>query len=500
MKGKKDDIPKMLGATCAVALAVVTSEISTPTLLGIAGVASSLSTGIAANLLTEFTPRKIKRWFLDTHPGDMNHSLKKLFVKSIQDALANVAILYSESSATAEEKKTAKKTLQTLRSRVPALMNGDRITISDEDIHRLLRVDAASGAENRVEVYLLENFTGIAAGDSLKSFLAQHLIPQIQLCFGEGLKDTEHNDAWIAYQRLLADELQDSLNRIETATKEISGGGGLSGKEMQELRQLKELLQNKELIKVKIRSGVADALKAIEAKEDEIIRVTTDTNFTVNDIKNIVKKIARQNQIIHIALGIVICALVCALVGGVSFFLVRLHQQPFTTTVKVHGWKGESHIPLKGKGHIKITLGDKPDRSPINADGEAIFRQVPSVYDGRDVPIEIDDTGDEPWYLVEKSVRLGKNRAGLVEVRLRGLERFSGQVLDSRTNEGLPDVTVYIAGVETVTDERGGFSVEIPLERQETSQEVVLSKAGYETRRWTHIMGGGAPWRGHLKR
>jgi hypothetical protein len=194
------------------------------------------------------------------------------------------------------------------------------------------------------------------------------------------------------------------------------------------------------------------------------------------------RQLKRVSAVIYLTL-----AILAAAVGVLGFIALN---QPFTATVQVYGWKGLNHTPLQNVGTIELTLGDKVERAEINRRGEAIFKQVPSEYRRRQVRIHLADTQGEPYYLLDSVVVLDKKEKTFVETRLEGLDMLQGTIIDSTTEEGLPDATVSVAGMETRTDSLGRFKLNISDEKQEKEQEINVHKEGYGSYRNTIPMMG----------
>ncbi len=160
-------------------------------------------------------------------------------------------------------------------------------------------------------------------------------------------------------------------------------------------------------------------------------------------------------------------------------------SRPFQTTIQIYGWKGKEQKPLQGLGTIELKLGDKTEKADINSNGEAIFKQIHSKYDGEKAHISISGTNNEPYYLLDSVIILTKDEPIYVQASVNGLDRLKGQIIDGKTGEGLANATVSIQNIDAYTDEYGYFELSIPLEKQELEQEVNIFKQGYSSYRCT---------------
>ncbi|MCL2291365.1 MAG: carboxypeptidase-like regulatory domain-containing protein [Bacteroidetes bacterium] len=493
MKNIKKDLPVIIGVVAATSLACVTGGLVNSATMSILGkVGSNIGTRLAANYIYGFNPGRIKRWFVDIHPDDLNHSIKKLFVASVNEALHNISILFDETKATEAEKKEADRLIKILQKQLPGmLMDSKQIQFDETEIKQFLY---EKGDDEMICNFVEKQFNTFGIDEPFKSFLAQNLSPQLQLCFGEGLKDPANQNAWIAFQRMLTEEIRHDIKQIADTQQSIKDDlsdlkfekAGFSEEQMAEIRELVKILNDKKLIEVKIKNGLDESLKSLESKANEVIKITTKTQITVEELKTLVEKSNRQKEKDRIIIYILAA---CLFIAG-AFIGYNVVKKPFTTTVKVVGWESEQHNPLNGKGSIVLTLGDKMEKAEISRQGEAIFKSVPSKYDGKMVTAHLTDTEGEPYFLPDSMIKIQKNNTTKVQVLLRGLEKLQGTVFDNVSGEGVPEVMVTVAGISGITDSSGYFSIDIPIEKQRQEQKIVISKEGYESKRETISMTG----------
>jgi len=478
MKNIKKDITSILGFLASTSLTVVTGGLANPAI-------TSLGSSIAASFLTGITPAKMRKWFITEHPDKLNHSIKKLFIVSINEALNNINILFSETKNSDSEKKDAKKLIKNLQKNLPDILSNEKqLRLEEAEIkHFLYERDK----EEEICRFVEEQFAGFGITEPFKSFLAENLSTQIQLCFGEGLKDPTNQNAWVAFQRMLTEEIRNDIKQIADTQQSIKEDlsdlkfkkSGFSKKQIDEIHELVKILSDKKLIEVKLRSGVDKSLKSIEDQANKIIQITTETNITVAQLKINMEKIRRQNRMTHI----IVFSLSGSLLIAGLFIAYKLLNQPFTATIQVYGWESQQHNPLNGKGTLVLTLGDKTEKAEINRQGEAFFKGILPEYNGKSVPAHITDTEGEPYYLPDSMINIQKNNTTKVLVLLQGLEKLEGAVYDNVSGEGLPDVSVTLAGIKTITDETGFFTLNIPIEKQQREQKIIISKEGYESKR-----------------
>jgi len=470
MKNIQKEIPSLIGLIATTSLAVVSGGLVNPTL-------TNIGASLAANFITGFTPHKIRKWFITEHPDKLNHSIKKLFVASIIEALNNINILFSETNNPADEKKEAKQLIKMLQKNLPnMLFDATQIHLEEAEVKHFLY---EKGNEETIVNFIEKHFAEYEITDPFNSFLSQNLPAQIQLCFGEGLKDPVNQHAWVAFQRMLMEEIRNDIKKIADTQQSIKDDlsdlkftqSGFTKEQVDEIHQLVKILNDKKLIEVKIRDSVNQTLESIECKANQIIKITTETNITVAQLKTIIERIERQNRKMHL---IIYSLTVLLLLAGTSV-IYKFITQPFITTIQICGWEGKQHNPLDGKGTLVLTVGDKTEKAEINRHGEAIFKGILPEYNGKVVPIYITDTENEPYYLTDSMIQIFKNKKSEIGVRLAGLEKMEGFIIDEN-GFGIAGATVSIAGIKEITDENGYFIIIIPTEKQKYTQEIEILK------------------------
>ncbi|MDR2972642.1 MAG: carboxypeptidase-like regulatory domain-containing protein [Bacteroidales bacterium] len=495
MKSFQNNISSIASILATTSLTVVSGGLASPLI-------KSFLQILPQTILQVLPLLKSKSTFITEHPEKLNHSIKQLFASSIYEALSNITILFSETTNTDSEKKKAKHLTKTLQKHLPnMLLEDNKIDFGETEIKNFLyEKDNEDAICNLIE----SQFESFGITDPFKSFLSKNLPSQIQLCFGEGLKDPANQNAWIAFQRMLTEEIRDDIKKIGDTQQSIKEDlsdlkfekSGFSEEQVNEIRELVKLLNNKKFVEVKIKDGINQSLQSIEEKANTIIQITTETNITVAQLKKNIEKIDRQNRMNRI---IFFALAACLLIAGL-FIAYKSMDQPFTTTIQIYGWENEQHNPLNGKGTLILTLGDKNETTEINRQGEAVFKGILPEYNGKNVSVYIADTDGEPYYLVDSIITIQKNGITKVQVLLHGLEKLQGAVYDDVSGEGIPDVSITVAEITTTTNEKGEFMIDIPIEKQRVEQEIEIRKEGYKSKRQTIPMSGENKYRTVLER
>ena len=474
MRKIKKDIPSLAGLIVSTSLAVLSNGLVNPTL-------TNIGSSLAANFLNDFSLPKIRRWFIDPDPNKLNHSIKKLFIKSIDDAFVNTLILFNRTEVSDIDKKQAKKYVKSVqRCLSDWLSDQNGFTLSESEINKFL---IERNNKKVISDFILKQSVTYDIEDSFKTFLERNLAGQIELCFGEGLKNPDNNDAWIAFQRMIIEEIRNKVKSIADTQNNMKEDlsylkfdhAGLSDSQINEIRFFIKELENKKLFEIKIKNSLNQTLNRIEGKVNEVIRITTKTQLTVDELKIIVEKMQRNTRRNYISMYILVSFLILVIVISI----LTIANQPFNATLKVYGWKGINHNPFNSREKLIIEIGDENKESLIKEDGSAIFTNVPASFKGKYVRVSLKNTENIPYYLKDTLVLINKNRITDIQVSIKGIDKLVGMVVDEKQNY-VTNAKVMIAGQEIFTDENGNFCAIIPLSKQKHYQELRISKEGFE--------------------
>lgn len=479
----------LLGALSHISLVCLSQGLSTEALL-------SIATGVSGNLVSDMLQGllqgKAKNWLFRTHPNDLNHSIKRLFVSSIDNALSNIHILYEESGLTSQEKREAKRAFKKLKQALHSKAEDIIKSASIDDLH-INNFIHSGYADSSITSYLLRELEGCDLSPKLRSFIAQHYPTQIQLCFGEGLKSPANHEAWVAYQRLMSDELRGLLQGLQAEQREIREdlkdlklGQGLDPEQMKELRRLGDLLSDPKQFELHLNESLGLSLGKLEELANRLIQITTETHHTVQELKQLQQEQTKRIKRAQYLMGTVLLLCLIA-VGAMTIAILRA---PFNQTIQIHGWRGKTHIPLRDLGSLTLSTGGKTYRGEIDSQGQVLIADLPHSSSGEPARIQIEDTEGLPYFCQDSIVQLHRGETLYIAVGLVGIDRATGIIKDEVTQEPIPHAVVRIAGVETQTNERGEFTLPIPTARQAEEQEIEVTKAGYQSYRASYTMIG----------
>lgn len=172
MKNIRKDISSLLGMLGSLSVAVLTTGIAAPTLLDMV---RNIGMSIPANLISELSPSRARKWFSSTHPNNLNHSIVKLFITSFQDALSNIRVLFQESNAAKDEKKAVNKIISQLHKAIDTnFINSNFI---DESIIKKF-ISAGNTEYENIERLLDELLKRDGVDDSFSIFYQSIYLPR----------------------------------------------------------------------------------------------------------------------------------------------------------------------------------------------------------------------------------------------------------------------------------------------------------------------------------
>ena len=158
----------------------------------------------------------------------------------------------------------------------------------------------------------------------------------------------------------------------------------------------------------------------------------------------------------------------------------KCENETFAFTVFVHGQKGKEDKILRGQGEVCVYLNSLPDKVKIDEDGKATFTEISPTFLNSKVRITIDHPQPYQSTHSDSLYELKKNGVAFLEVGLYGMDKIFGEVLDYKTGQFLDSVRVSILDVETYTNSKGWFELNIPSEKQSKFQRVSFDKKGYQ--------------------
>jgi len=164
------------------------------------------------------------------------------------------------------------------------------------------------------------------------------------------------------------------------------------------------------------------------------------------------------------------------------FFVFRYLQlsKPYDLTVMVNEAQVIPNLPFK-KGTVTLSYGEKQDTREIES--ETTFKELPPGLRNKQAHLLFEADG---YVSIDTTIKL-KNKGILLNIkRDASLAKVFGIVKDNLNNAPLQGVKISVIGLETLTDDDGRFSIDIPLQMQKMEQRLTAAKTGYKT--WDHTL------------
>ena len=493
-------LTNLIGLIVSTGVAAISSAYF-PFMIG--GLISGISTNLASEFVNNINYGRLKNWLFTPHPDQLNHDLQKAMKEAILVAVSNVEVLYGEQTDNEEASTKTREIFKQLKMDIRDQLPPSSLQpLTDVEISGYL-YDDPEQANKQLFDRLAAAFENVSEQTEIIQFFETNFIPQIQLCFGEILKDNDHHKAWIAFQRFLMEEMRSDIKSVlanqETIKQQIAETSRVAGikfprlskKQLKALSDLANELNQPIRFEDRFQKAFDEALKEIPEKINTLLTTTAGTHHIVQNIDAGVQ--AQQQRLHRIERQVktqwisqktvwIYAALAVAILSAV-FVWQYYRQQPFSVTVYVHGNKGKDDLILQNRGAVELTLGDRKARAEITQRGEAVFKQIPAVFKNKHVKIAITDTRGERYKMQNAdSILLRSNQMYEIPIMLEGLNNLSGVVYDFISGNYLPGVVVRIQEASDTTDETGRFSIDIPPAMQQRFQDVSFYKKGYKPR------------------
>ncbi len=134
---------------------------------------------------------------------------------------------------------------------------------------------------------------------------------------------------------------------------------------------------------------------------------------------------------------------------------------------------------MSGQGKVVLDFGTTREEEPINQEGEATFKELPSKFIGKEVHVSIHHP--QPYFptLRDTIYKLEKGKSIYLEIELTGIHNIKGTILDFETEKPLDSVRVSVQNIAAYTDNYGWFKLDIPSELQAKFLRVHFYKESY---------------------
>ena len=451
--------------------------------------------GLASKYLEELELDKLKAVLQTTHPSDLNHNLQVALQQAINQALTNVQILYADQLRFDHQKEATKKLIKQLRAGVEAALLSPA-TKTDRGVIELIDTKTVQSADEITQLMdaALAELPAIDEVNPFSAFIRTNFVSQLQLCFGEELKKKQQHEAWVAYQRML-------LNQLKHSTEETLAVGREANRKLDELASqqpvqfpriskqrlaaLQELLNTLERTDIRLEDRFQSALDTwvtdLRGQMADVIQKLDRLTEQIIQTDHIVRRFdrtLRQNWVSKywLALSINIGLVVMIILVVYTYF----SSQPFDLTVFAQPTKdltlAADYPPFSG-GELVLRLSNKDERSSMFPHGEVVIKQIPASLRGATVSVRLIA---RYWRTAKDSVKLNGSLLNLALVPDGSLGVLTGNVRNESA-EPVVSAVVHINNDTTIlTDRRGIFRVILPYQMQHDHYDLKVDQPGYQ--------------------
>lgn len=490
MTDKINVLKNVAGIAVTTGLAFATQGSSTLVL----GVLNSIAGDMAAGFLERTEYHKLQKLIKQTDPSELNHDVRKLVVEAVEWTIMNLEILYKKKLKDSKEIKELESFTESLLANVKVL--NDALASSDSTLYKTIEKPDNSETVLKTFDLKVEEFPVINKENPYNDFFKYQFKPNLQLCFGELLKQDDNRPALIAYQRQIYQDLGNGIDKVLSQNDRI-----LKSLERKEpiLAENKELKKLKSRVKKtgldKLSSDFDKSLNAlildVSSKADKLITKSDEIMRELERVKDITKGINRdlktgwmeKNKVkIHIAGGI--------FVMFILMFIYHLNTTPFNTNVSIAVDKGIEVHPqypwISPEARLRFFLPNETKDKQITSDNEILLADVPSELSGRIVKIQL---LDRFWTLKSDSLTL---KSGNIEISVIPNDFFSrvqGSVMSRDGQHLIQGAVIIVEGLSTTTNSLGQFILPVPIPMRKPKYILRVEKEGFSTKEMEYIAG-----------
>jgi hypothetical protein len=147
----------------------------------------------------------------------------------------------------------------------------------------------------------------------------------------------------------------------------------------------------------------------------------------------------------------------------------------FSFTVYVHGAADPQDLALRGTGSVYMDLAGNRTKAPIEADGQALFSDIPANFRGQAVPVGLDA---EDYELVDshQEIQLTGSKA-YIEVQKKA-GHIRGHVNDEHRGP-VGGATIEVSGITVKTNRSGYFDIAIAGDQLQSNMMLTAVAPGY---------------------
>lgn len=484
MRNKTEIAKNFAGFALTTGLAIITqgqSNLILGTLSGIAG-------GLATGYIDKFEFNKIKKLLKDTDPSELNHDLQKLIINALEWTILNIEILYKKDNSTLNSSQI--KELDTFtKSLIEEVKILNTNITTSEPVYKT--IEAKENTEKIFKTFDLkvDTFPIINQNKPYNTFFKNQFTSNLQLCFGELLKNEKNRPAFIAYQREVYQNLETNLDKVISQNEKILEA--LSNREEQETTktenkkwetvkyELKK--ENHSTINPEFEALINTQIASVKQDTELLIDITSNIKDELERLKGItvgIRKDLKQNWIAKNKVWVF--ALLSIFILVIASLVYVIKTAPFQMNVGISIDQSLNIHPEYPKpsteSRLRFYLPDGNIDKELTFNNEITLTHLPHQLLNKTFKVELNDAY---WQLINDSITLNKTTAQIKIKPNNRLANLFGKVQSRNLQNLIANAKITVDGISTLTDANGEFKISMPLHLRKQDYTIRAEKEGY---------------------
>jgi hypothetical protein len=493
MNEKKEFLKNVAGMALSAGLAITTQGTSNLVL----GVLGGIATGFTGSYFEKMEFNKIKSLLKDNDPSDLNHDLQKIIVQAIEWAILNIQILYKKEDLTKAHLKEVESFSKSLIEQIKLLK--DSLSEKSGNLYTIIEKPKSDHELFTTFDLNVDSFPIIKPEAPYNLFFKENFTSNLQLCFGELLKNKANRPALIAYQREVYQNLDNNIDKVinqnELILKKLSGDKERetvldNNKKWKNIKQ-KVTTTSLTSVKPEFEKLLNHQLSGIKQDTELLIDITSDIKNELKKVKGITKGISKELKQNWVSKNKVwIFSLFAVAIISILGLMYQIKTTPFTMSVGVvldESIKVHTEYPaLSKEAKIKFYFPSKAIEKDITSNNEVLLTEISSKLNHSKCKIEL---LDEYWEFSEDSILISENNKLLYVRPNDKLSNIDGKVLSRDGQTQINNAKIVVGNITATTNELGQFYIKVPISLRRINYVIRVEKEGYISKEKSYVSG-----------
>lgn len=493
MNERKEFIKNVAGMALSAGLAITTQGTSNLVL----GVLGGIATGFTGSYFEKIEFNKIKNLLKETDPSDLNHDLQKIIVQGVEWAILNIQILYKKEDLNKEQLKELELFTKLLIEQIKLLK--DSLSEKSGSLYTIIEKPKSDQELFTTFDLKVDSFPIIKPEIPYNSFFKENFTSNLQLCFGELLKNKANRPALIAYQREVYQNLDNNIDKVinqnELILKKLS-----DNKERETVldnntkwKNVKQKVSATPLTNVnpEFEKLLNQQLSDIKQDTELLIDVTSDIKKELEKVKGLTKGISKELKQNWVSKNKVwILSLFAIAIISILGLMYQIKTTPFTMNVGVgldESIKVHPEYPtLSKEAKIRFYFPAETIEKDISTNNEVLLTEIPNKLNYFKCKIELLDAY---WEFSEDSLLVSKNNKHLYVRPNDKLSSIDGKVLSRDGQTLINNAKIIVDNSTATTNELGEFHIKVPINLRRINYIIRVEKEGYISKEKSYVAG-----------